>query len=213
MKKIVFFIGMILMSCGKKATAEKENMANENSIMKPLQVEEDVDTATIPFSKTLRGNGYVYTLEGIKRSNETIDFKSIGIFDKEVLHQKIIVDTISVLNEGEAFFSVNQDINFDGLNDIELVNQAGNYTSSSSFWLYNKNIRKYEYYKPLDTIINPKIDPVKKNIVSDYHIGPTDTYFKVYAWEKGKLVLQSVQINDDQGETYQYRKNGKWITE
>lgn len=54
MKKIVFFIGMILMSCGKKATAEKENMANENIISKPLQVEEDVDTATIPFSKTLR---------------------------------------------------------------------------------------------------------------------------------------------------------------
>lgn len=188
-------------------------MANENSIIKPLQEEEDVDIATIPFSKTLRGNGYVYTLEGIKRSNETIDFKSIEIFDKGILHQKIIVDTISVLNEGEAFFSINQDINFDGLNDIELVNQAGNYTSSSSFWLYNKNTRKYEYYKPLDTIINPKIDPVKKRIVSDYHIGPTDTYFKVYAWEKGKLVLQSVQINDDHGETYQYRKSGKWITE
>ncbi|MFP3833427.1 XAC2610-related protein [Chryseobacterium sp. SIMBA_028] len=209
----MLFIGILFIGCGKKTTAKKENRTNEDSIIKPLQVEESIDTTAIPFSKTLKGNGYVYTLEGIKRSNETIDFKSIGIFDKEILHQKIIVDTISVLNEGEAFFGVNQDINFDGLNDIELVNQAGNYTSSSSFWLYNKSTRRYERYKPLDTIINPKIDALKKKIISDYHVGPTDTYFKVYAWEKGKLVLQSVQINDDEGGTYQYRKNGKWITE
>ncbi|MFP3599772.1 hypothetical protein, partial [Chryseobacterium sp. SIMBA_029] len=91
-----------------KTTAKKENRTNEDSIIKPLQVEESIDTTAIPFSKTLKGNGYVYTLEGIKRSNETIDFKSIGIFDKEILHQKIIVDTISVLNEGEPFFGVNQ---------------------------------------------------------------------------------------------------------
>ncbi|MEG0927806.1 XAC2610-related protein [Chryseobacterium sp.] len=213
MNKIMLLIGIIFIGCGKKTTAEKENRAYEDSIIKPLQVEESIDTTAIPFSKTLKGNGYVYTLEGVKKSNEAIDFKSIGIFEKEIIHQKIIVDTISVLNEGEAFFNINQDVNFDGLNDIELVNQAGNYTSSSSFWLYNKNTRKYEHYKPLDTIINPKIDALKKTIISDYHVGPTDSYFKVYAWEKGKLVLQSVQINDNEGETYQYRKNGKWITE
>lgn len=213
MNRVLFFIAIILMSCGKKTTAEKDNVTNDDKTSKSLQIEESIDTTTIPFSKTLEGNGYVYTLDGIKESNETIDFKSIGIFDKGKLHQKIIVDTISVLNEGEVFFNVNQDINFDGLNDIELVNQAGNYTSSSSFWLYNKNTGKYEYYKPLDTVVNPKIDTLKKKIISDYHIGPTDTYFKVYTWEKEKLVLQSIQINDEKGETYQYRKNGKWITE
>lgn len=213
MNRMLLFLGIILSSCSKKATAEKENVIREDSIGRSLQITEQTDTAVVPFSKTLTGNGYVYTLDGVKESNETINFKSVSIFDKKKLLQKIKVDSISVLNEREVYFSINQDVNFDGLNDVELVNQAGSYTSSSSFWLYNKKVKKYEYYKPLDTIINPKIDVLRKKIISDYHIGPNDTYFKVYAWEKGKLILESVQINDEEGETNQYRKNGKWITE
>ncbi|AZA79431.1 hypothetical protein EG347_18960 [Chryseobacterium sp. G0186] len=213
MTRVLLFLTIILGSCSKKTTAEKRNVIREDSIGKPLQIAENADIVEVPCSKTLAGNGYVYTLDGVKESDETINFKSVSIFDKKKLLQKITVDSISVLNEREVYFNVNQDVNFDGLNDIELVNQAGNYTSCSSFWLYNKKAKKYEYYKPLDTIINPKIDVVNKKILSNYHVGPIDTYFKVYAWEKGKLILESVQINDEEGETNQYRKNGKWITE
>lgn len=209
MSRVLIFVGLVLCSCSKKVPIESGNGANKDSLIQPLEVVED--TTSFPFSRILKENGYVYKLEGSEMSNRTIHFKSIGIFTKGKLHQKMNIDTISVLNEGEVYFNVGQDVNFDGLNDVELGYQAGN-ASSSIFLLYDGKTRKYEHYKPLDTIINPKIDASKKEIISNYHVGPIDTYFKVYSWEKGKLILQSLQIIGEDGEVNQYRKNGKWIT-
>lgn len=212
MKKIVFFIFLAFINCSKKAENKVIINADSDSLKSEIITSEKEDTATVPFSKSLTGNGYFYTLEGVKNSNETIDFKSINIFYKRELHQKIIFDTVSVLNENEAYFSIDKDANFDGYNDLEVVNQVGNYFSSSSFWLYNKKSKKYIYYKPFDSIINPGIDSKNKAIISDYHVGPSNFYSKTYEWKGKNLILQSMRIDEEGEVTEMYRKNGKLIS-
>ncbi|MCY1692767.1 hypothetical protein OVA29_21890 [Exiguobacterium sp. SL14] len=78
--------------------------------------------------------------------------------------RELFFDTVSVLNESEAYFNVSQDVNFNGFKDLEVINQVGNYWSSSSFWLYNKKTKKYDYYKPMDTIVNPVVDKKIKQL-------------------------------------------------
>lgn len=216
MSRVSVFILVVLASCSKKAVDQKAIHKNEDSLVQNLQSlhrENTEDTVSVPFSKSLKGNGYVYTLKGLESPNGAISFKSVSIFYKNRLHQKITVDTVSVLNEREVVFDVSQDANFDGYKDIELINWAGNYAYSSSFWLYDKKSKKYAHYKPLDTIQNIEIDRQRKEITSNYHIGPVNTYSKVYQWQKGKLLLMSAHIEEEGEETNIYRKNGKIIVE
>lgn len=214
MNRIAVFILIVLSSCSKKAVTEKDSNKDKDSLVQQVETihtEDTEDTVSVPFSQSLKGNGYVYQLKGLKSPNGEISFKSVSIFYKKKLHQKIIVDTVSVLHDWEVVFNVNKDVNFDGYNDIELINWAGNYASATSFWLYNKKSRKYAHYKPLDTIQNIGIDSKRKEITSNYHIGPVNTYNKVYEWQKGKLLFMSAHIEEEGEEIDIYRKNGKII--
>lgn len=196
----LLIIFVLFISCNKKKTKKYSTKESDFDSIQKLSYNDEVeeDTTTIPFSKSLDGNGYFYQLEGTKNANGSINFKSINIFYKRELHQKIIIDTVSVLSEAEAYFDVNKDVNFDGYNDLEVINQVGNYWSSSSFWLYNKKTKKYDYYKPMDTIINPLVDKKNKAITSNYHIGPTDYYYKVYEWKNNKLIMTHFQADESQ---------------
>lgn len=215
MNRIGVFILIILSSCSKKEAAEKNHIEDKDSLVQNIEIhtQEEEDTASIPFSQSLKENGYLYTLKGLESPNGAINFKSINIFYRNKLHQKIIFDTVSVLNEREVVFNVDKDANFDGFNDVELINWAGNYAYSSSFWLYNQKTKKYDYYKPLDTIQNIKIDIGKREITSDYHIGPVNTYSKIYQWKNGKLLMMSAHIEEEGDVIRMYRKNGKIIVE
>jgi hypothetical protein len=197
MKYIVFFVFLIIIGCNKKPENFQVKITVDTIAQNAIK-EEPKDTTTVPFSKTLTGNGYSYVLKGRQETNEVISFKSINIFFKGKLHQKIIFDTVSVLRETEAYCSVSEDVNFDGYNDLEVVNQVGNYWSSSSFWLYDKKAKKYEYYKPMDTIVNPVVDSKNKSITSNYHVGPTDYYYKVYEWKNHKLVMTHFQADESE---------------
>jgi hypothetical protein len=192
---------------------KEDHLVKETAPVQQVENVQTEDTASVPFSQSLKGNGFTYTLKGLESPDGEISFKSISILNKNKLYQKIRVDTISVLNEREVIFNIDNDANFDGYNDIELINQAGNYTSSSSFWLYNQKSRKYNHYKPLDTIQNIGFDRKRKEITSSYHIGPVNTYSKTYQWEKGKLLMMSAHIIEEGDEINIYRKNGKIIVE
>lgn len=215
MSRIGIFILIFLSSCGKKEAVEKKFIERKDSLGQNIEIhtQEEEDTVSVPFSQSLEENGYVYTLKGVESPNGVINFKSINIFYKNKLHQKIIFDTVSVLNKREVVFNVDNDADFDGYKDVELINWAGNYAYSSSFWLYNQKTKKYDHYKPLDTIQNIKIDTRKREITSDYHIGPVNTYSKTYQWENGKLLMMNAHIVEEGEETHMYRKNGKIIVE
>jgi len=196
MKYTVFFVFLII-GCNKKPEHFQAKITVDTISRNPIK-EEPKDTTTVPFSKMLTGNGYSYVLEGRQETNEVINFKSITVFFKGKIHQKIIFDTVSVLHEAEVYFDVSKDVNFDGYNDLETVNQVGNYWSSSSFWLYDKKVKKYKYYKPMDTIVNPVIDSKRRSITSSYHVGPADYYYKVYEWKNNKLVMTHFQADESE---------------
>ncbi|KMQ60525.1 hypothetical protein ACM40_12170 [Chryseobacterium sp. BLS98] len=213
MNKMFLLILITFCCCSKKADLKEDHLVKETAPVQQVENVQTEDTASVPFSQSLKGNGFTYTLKGLESPDGEISFKSISILNKNKLYQKIRVDTISVLNEREVIFNIDNDANFDGYNDIELINQAGNYTSSSSFWLYNQKSRKYNHYKPLDTIQNIGFDRKRKEITSSYHIGPVNTYSKTYQWEKGKLLMMSAHIIEEGDEINIYRKNGKIIVE
>lgn len=213
MNKIFLLVLIIFCCCSKKVEPKEDHLVKETAPVQQVENVQTEDTASVPFSQSLKGNGFTYTLKGLESPDGEISFKSISILNKNKLYQKIRVDTISVLNEREVIFNIDNDANFDGYNDIELINQAGNYTSSSSFWLYNQKSRKYDHYKPLDTIQNIGFDRERKEITSSYHIGPVNTYSKTYQWEKGKLLMMSAHIIEEGDEINIYRKNGKIIVE
>lgn len=164
MRLTVLFVVLIVIGCNKKTDNIPQAKIAVDTFSQNLIEEKPEDTTTVSFSKTLTGYGYSYTLKGRQNINDGINFKSIDIFHQKKLHQRIIFDTVSVLNESEAYFNVSQDVNFDGFKDLEVINQVGNYWSSSSFWLYNKKTKKYDYYKPMDTIINPVVDKKIKQL-------------------------------------------------
>ncbi|MBB6368959.1 XAC2610-related protein [Chryseobacterium shigense] len=213
MNRAIVFLLIVLGSCSKKAEPEKEIVVSENIPVQQVEVAQEEDTETVPFSRSVKGNGFVYTLHGLEKANGSIDFKSISIFEKKKLRQKIIVDSVYVLHDWEIIFNADKDANFDGFKDLEVINWAGNYAFSSSFWLYNQKTRKYDHYKPLDTIQNIEIDAKRKEINSNYHIGPVNTYSKTYQWENGKLLMMSASIFEEGEETHMYRKNGKIVVE
>ncbi|GEM_PF-1473873 len=213
MNKMFLLILITFCCCSKKADPKEDHLVKETAPIQQVENVQTEDTTSVPFSQSLKGNGFTYTLKGLESPDGEISFKSISILNKNKLYQKIRVDTISVLNEREVIFNIDNDANFDGYNDIELINQAGNYTSSSSFWLYNQKSRKYDHYKPLDTIQNIRFDRKRKEITSSYHIGPVNTYSKTYQWEKGKLLMMSAHIIEEGDEINMYRKNGKIIVE
>lgn len=145
MNRTGFLILIVLGSCTKKAGVEKDMNADKDSLVQKIETvhtQEAEDTASVPFSQSLKGNGYTYILKGLESPNGAISFKSVSIFYKKKLYQKITVDTVSVLRDSEVVFNIDKDVNFDGSNDIELINWAGNYAWSSSFWLYNKKSKK-----------------------------------------------------------------------
>ncbi len=199
MRLTVLFAVLIMIGCNKKTDNIPQAKIAVDTFSQNLIEEEPEDTTTVSFSKTLTGNGYSYTLKGRQNINDGINFKSIDIFHQKKLHQRIIFDTVSVLNESEAYFNVSQDVNFDGFKDLEVINQVGNYWSSSSFWLYNKKTKKYDYYKPMDTIVNPVVDKKNKTITSTYHVDPVNYYYKVYEWKHKKLTMTHYQEDEDNG--------------
>lgn len=186
---------VICTGCKKKSGSSKGSAvrALDSVHARPFSAAVPEDTALSPFVKSLEGNGYVYRLKGVRFPDGKTDLVSVEIYSRGKLHQKVNFDTVSLLNEAEAFFSVDQDVNFDGYNDLEIVSVKGNYFSKSSFWLYDHEDKKYIHTGELDEIFNPEIDAVHQLIYSSYHIGPSDHYSEVYKWKNKKLVLMNRQ--------------------
>lgn len=199
MRRIVLMLLVICAGCKKKSGS------NNGSVVQTLDsvpngsfsTAVSGDTALSPFVKSLEGNGYVYKLKGIQFPDGKTDLASVEIYSRGKLHQKVNFDTVYLLNEEEAFFSVDKDVNFDGYNDLEIVKVKGNYFSKSSFWLYDHQDKKYIHTGELDEIFNPEIDAVHQLIYSSYHIGPSDHYSEVYKWKNKRLVLMNRQVMEN----------------
>lgn len=165
---IVIFISLIIFSCDKK------------SAVTDLHIKE------------VSGSKHQFRLKYNKKdSTETIILKELEIKDiyTKKTKQVINLDTIEVPVHSEVL-NITQDVNFDGHDDIQILNYEGSYNSCYSFWLYNNSTDSFDHYKRLDGVNNPVILKETKEICSKYRIGLSEFYFEKYFWENNTLILK-----------------------
>lgn len=143
-----------------------------------------------------KGNGLVYQIFCEVQKDGIINFRKIKISKSGKLIQKINLpkDSSYVYNDYEIDFASDKDWNFDKKNDIVLINWHGMVDRTYYLWLYDKNSGKYNFCPSFSKIMNPGLDQKKKEIVSEYHIGPTEFHYEKYQWKKGKYVLTHSEV-------------------
>ena len=225
---ILLIILLILFSCKKEEKpklvipkVEKDSsiiiqnkkieLTDEEILKEQKERDKELNRIVRKFNIKKEGNDFLYQLFCIERKSGIIDFTTIKVFKKNKLVQKIKVDSAYAYEERNIHFSVEQDVNFDGFNDIELMNWNGMYASTSSFWLFDKIKNRYFHYKPLEHIPNIEINNEKKEIISDYRVGLGEFGNKVYKWRKNELYLHhgTVIAGIEQDTILYYQENGK----
>ncbi len=85
-----------------------------------------------------------------------------------------------------------EDMNFDGYNDLRVLNFVPMYQCETyDYWLYVPSKKRFEKNKALEVTSNVKFDAVSKTITSHYRGGgPFDELNEIFTWDKNKLTLQ-----------------------
>lgn len=179
MKNFTFLFSFLLLF-GCKENSEKKivNKSKKENII---------------YTKELSNDKYIFNFSYVKDSlnPEITRFKEISIIERNrnLEIQIIKIDTIE-MNERNMFFSIDTDINFDGYNDLCVLNYEGNYNNSYSYWLFNEKNNNFQHYKGLDNIYNPEVISEKKIICSKWHSGVSSFYLEKYFWNKDSLILK-----------------------
>lgn len=236
MKNLILlsFIPLLLFNCKRSETKKTDipEMARDSAVVivdtlprksdaeilkEQAEFEKESSKIVNKFTEKRTANGFVYELFCEEEKSGMINFQFIEVFKNNKLIQKIKVDSVLVYHRNEVMFEVDKDVNFDGENDIQLVNWVGMHATdiSYSFYIYDKNISKYIHNPFLDDITNLNIDYKNKTIVSQYFTRVVDQNEEIYKWKNKKLILISGYItNPYTGEVEKYHvKNGKRITD
>ena len=218
---ILFFF---LISCNKKhketVIIKPNNKIVHNDI---TELESDINNKvndSVYVIKKENGESFV-NLFYSKDKNKNITFDSIIIKIKannDIQKFKLKKDYFLADWETEYCLSAEKDINFDGFNDISLINYKGNYNSSFSHWVYKKNQKKYKQIKSLDSIYNPVFDNAKKEIYSEWRVAFEEFHFEKYFWKNDQIILKEQEIkystHDSINPEVKYSRkliNGKYI--
>jgi len=188
-------------SMGNPADSLKKsetNIGQNNQKIKKEQERQNREREQIVKKYTIdkKGNGLNYQIFCEEQKNGIVNFRKIKILKSGQLIQKINLpkDSAYVYHDDEIDFSSDEDWNFDGNNDIVLINWHGMVDSKYYLWIYDKNSGKYDFCPSFSKIMSPALDQKKKEIVSEYHIGPTEFHYEKYQWKKGKYVLTHSKV-------------------
>jgi hypothetical protein len=195
MRKYFLILSFVIIGC-------KDNRMKEHKI---INLNDKV------YTKYFSDKSFTYKVYYKRDSTNTTILKNVIIRKNKKIIQKIKLDTIEV---SRLYFSIDDDINFDGFNDICLLNYEGSYTSTFSFWLYDKKSNQFKHYKDLDEIQNPAIIKDKKEICSSWHSGVSDFYLERYFWKNDSLLLKEKyeeNITDKKRLTITKLMKGKYI--
>ena len=177
MKATLFIILLIVLFSCKKET-------NKVSKIKHVTVKKENN----------QGKFFMYYS---KDKYDEASFDSIIIknkFNKKI--QKIKFKKDYFLPSWQADFSVSEDINFDGFNDLKVINYYGLYNYSYSFWLFKSEKHYYKHVSDLDSIYNPGIDNEKKEINSEWRVAFQSYHFEKYFWKNDRLILKEERIEE-----------------
>lgn len=206
-------IGFGLQSCGKKkekitdSTISNDSIGNNpdslnSSEPSPQMSDEEIskeqeirerELAKIikKFKIDKKGNGFDYQIFCEEQKSGIINFRKIKISKSGKLIQTIPIakDSAYVYKVDEIDFSSDKDWNFDGNNDIILINWHGMVDATYYLWLFDEKSEKYVFCPSFSKIMTPGLDKKNNEIVSEYHIGPTNFYYEKYKWRNGKFVM------------------------
>ena len=90
--------------------------------------------------------------------------------------------------EGGPGSNRTEDLNFDGVNDLCVVQARGAYGYSQKCYLFDTKSRTFVHYPDLDDVVSMMIDRQKKKITNSYRVGGPVYENNEYVWQKGKLV-------------------------
>ena len=174
---ISLVILIILLSCKENNVAKVFPQNKRNAI----------------FIKEISNKNYRFEMSYSKDSinKGIIRCDKIVIFDRDKKSnvQEIKIDTIE-MNENNIYFSIDEDVNFDGNNDLCILNYEGSYTVTYTFWLFDKTNHLFNHYEGLDEIQNPVIIKKRKEICSSWHSGLTSFNQEKYFWKNNLLTLK-----------------------
>ena len=171
---------------------ETSTKKSDEEILKEQEKREKESEKIIKkFKIDKKGNGFVYQIFCEEQKSNLINFRKIKILKSGQLIQTIPIakDSAYVYNVDEIDFASDKDWNFDGNNDIMLVNWHGMVDATYYLWLFDENSGKYVFCPSFSKIKTPGLDKEKKEIVSEYHIGPSHFYYEKYKWRNGKFVM------------------------
>jgi hypothetical protein len=185
----------------------------EKQYNKTVNTSVKVDTLYKQLSDNLHKFKLFYIIDYSKPDIIKCEKIIITNFKDGVKVQIIKIDTIEIYKKN-IYFSIDDDVNFDGYKDICLLNYEGNYNNSYYFWLFDKKSNQFKHYKDLDNVYNPAIIKEKKEICSKWHSGVSEFYLEKYFWKNDSLVLKEKyeEYWQDKGQLLITRLiNGKYI--
>ena len=195
------FIFIFFVNCQNKKNETKISAIDSASIKKDTIIEKESD-----FENKINDSLYLIKKENresycflyySKDKKENVSFDSLVIKNKQNNGiQKINIKKNYFLFPYEITFSANEDINFDGYKDIQLVNYVGNYNSSHSYWIYKNKTKKYKHIIALDSVYNPGFDSIKKQIYSEWRVALQEFHSENYFWRNDEVILKEEKIKN-----------------
>lgn len=174
-------------------------------------------------------NGFIFTVTVDTSSDADLDDPSRRYYRHRIRsieisrrNQSEVVQVIESTSDeqinkfipGELLFF--DDINFDGIKDIHIVNQTGMYWGTELHWVYDREAKKYVSVPILSEVNWPEVYADKKLIHSYWRIGLAEFGHAIYGWEGKECVLlkQEKMYENFGGETILSqgtRKNGEMV--
>jgi len=197
--KSLFVLSVLLV--GFSCTTKQESKSSLDS----LKLADSLKAGVGNFVSFTEGKfEYVIEVDTLEGGNCTV--KSIKILEK-ANHQ--LIQTINP--EENSFFCglkpeeiiTSEDINFDGINDIRIVQFIPSSANVPYFyWTFDKNTSQFVEDNSLLEITSPVFDPIKKTITSNWNSGCCIHGTNVYQYVDGKLILiDSSETSDSPGES------------
>ena len=155
----------------------------------------------------------IFTLHFVGQPNNTLG-------DIEVLRGGKIIQTITghevdldALGPAGLDSEVKAiDANFDGYQDLELLNDCGATGNCSSvFYLYDPAEGKFDFDKFLSGLTSPEFDVTKKQINATWNSSAIDWGSSTYEFRNGEYVEIERFVSDDSGEKTYQLKDGKMV--
>jgi len=157
------------------------------------------DTSSVFLNSKKQKQAYRFINDSLyfdgEKSDSMMSFKFNFKADSTLLKSIVIYrgDTIfQSINANKSVYLKNiclRDWNFDGFNDISVLNECGSAGLSYWIWLYNQKSRKFIYSDDLSKVWGLEMDSISKCIVHHFRAGAPEESWDTFKIKNDKLIF------------------------